>query len=258
MIEKEKYSSIRNRLRSLPTVQSSKDFEARLFRRINEVKHRGHIELERKPRFGFTGILDFLKQPFFAPAIALTSLVFVGLIIYLAFFTERPKENVTEQPAPPEREYSVSQLETLKTKVGNLKAAERERDISKREEISESRILSEERREAPAVFAPEKSTMTDERTLSTEEGEIPMEKLGGPAIEKKEAPLMEKSEKRSEDKEVEGLMKNAAPTTGESEKVDAKNDSQQDTTGAKDTAKQKKSRKKKSQESPQNPPVEQK
>lgn len=258
MTEKEKYSSIRNRLRTLPTVQSSKDFEAKLFRRIEEVKHRG-IELEQKPRFGFTGILDFFKQPFFAPAVALTSLVFIGLIVYLAFFTERPKENVTEQPAPPGREYSVSQLETLKTKVGRLKTEGSERDISKREEIFEKRTLSEERREAPAEFAPEKSTMTDERTISTEEKEIPTEKLGAPAIEKEEAPVMKKSDKRSEDKEIEGLMKNAAPSNEESEKVDAKKETKgQDSVTTKDTAKKKKSKKKKSQELPQNPPVEQK
>jgi len=256
----EKYSNIRNKLRTLPVVRSSRDFEAKLFRRIYEIKHHGYHEEKKKTWIGIVGFRDFLKQPVFVPAVALMSLIIVGLVIYLALFYESQRNTFTDEPFSPSREYSVTQLETLKAKIGNLRSVER--DISKREDISGNRYSGRDR--SPDLESwkfvesiPEAPPVSDEPFMEKDGAEEPAETLSEPKKEKIEIPSMEKLEKKSEDKGIlEESKKNAAPSQ-ESEKLDAKGNTGVDSTKIKDTAKTRKSKKKKSNLVPDNPPVQQ-
>lgn len=257
MNEEEKYSELRKKLRSLPGVRAGKDFESKLFQRIRLVSSEG---LSRTPdtRHGRLAgrenwLSNIFKQPMFAPAVALTSVLIVGLVIYFAFFTQSPPtETSTEQTPGIQKQYSTTQLETLKSKVGNLKS----------ETGREFATLDASPVEPPKSRTNFGETVTDIRSKSekdvmeeqvkTEEGAL--EKTAGPErmekmdklekTEKKEAPPIEKIEGKLK---VDETIRQSVVPSNQNETVGEKqqSDSSGDTTKTVITGKNKKAKKKK-------------
>ncbi|MCI0449394.1 MAG: hypothetical protein L0Y79_06360 [Chlorobi bacterium] len=93
----EKYKSLRNTLRHLPRVKAKKSFEARLWNRIREAE-KGVIEPEPvRPKLSpAKGWLENLFRPSFAPALALTVVLLITVVVYFAYFSKIGDES-TEQ-----------------------------------------------------------------------------------------------------------------------------------------------------------------
>lgn len=88
--EEEKYRSLRDSLKALPRVKAKKDFEERLFRRIKEldtipVSSAVH-NIKKEPVL--KGWLSNLFRPAFAPALGLTAVLLITVVVYFAFFTK--------------------------------------------------------------------------------------------------------------------------------------------------------------------------
>lgn len=92
--EDEEYKALRDQLRALPRVKAKHDFESRLLDRIresekpsvntvNQVKH-----ITEKKRW-----FDLIFKPAFAPAISLTAVFFIAVVIYFAFFSNLKNES---------------------------------------------------------------------------------------------------------------------------------------------------------------------
>lgn len=100
MNEEQKYNEFRRKLRSLPKIHAPGDFENKLFQRIRLEKETNILAKHRRTEHRKSWILNILKQPAFAPALAFGSVVIVGLVIYLAFFTQNEQQEITSQQTP--------------------------------------------------------------------------------------------------------------------------------------------------------------
>lgn len=85
----EKYKSLRSTLKHLPRVKAKKDFEARLLHRIKAAE-KGVFE--SKPQFAnLSPVRDWLAnlfRPSFAPALALTVVLLITVVVYFAYFSK--------------------------------------------------------------------------------------------------------------------------------------------------------------------------
>jgi hypothetical protein len=88
--EDEKYRSLRDTLKSLPRVNAKKDFEKRLFQRIKEAQNvpEQHSVLNVKKEPLLKGWLANLFRPAFAPALGLTAVLLITVVVYFAFFSK--------------------------------------------------------------------------------------------------------------------------------------------------------------------------
>lgn len=202
MIEEQKYSEIRKKLRSLPRIGASKDFETRLYQRIQHEKQLGYRPYKEKENW----ILNIFRQPAFAPALAFASVVIIGLIVYLAFFTGNKQPELTsQQTSPVQKEYSVTQLESLKSKVGNIEPESRE--FASKEKLTpvspKSRTGVIERK---SDFESDFKDSRVEGQLKTEEQ--PLERTIVPEkMEKKEAPTMDKGVEEKQKTNLDEISK---------------------------------------------------
>jgi hypothetical protein len=97
--DEEKYKSLRNTLKSSARVKAKSDFEARLFARIKEAekqplqteafkKHPQVVQLTQPEKRGFMEILAGLFRPSFAPALGLTVVLLVAVVVYFGYFNK--------------------------------------------------------------------------------------------------------------------------------------------------------------------------
>lgn len=87
--EDEKYKALRDQLRALPRVKARPDFEQRLMHRIREAEkltvntvHQVKHIPEKKSWF------ELIFRPAFAPALGLTAVLFIAVIVYFAYFSK--------------------------------------------------------------------------------------------------------------------------------------------------------------------------
>lgn len=103
MNEDEKYTTLRKNLRSLPRVRAKKDFEQRLMQRIKETE-KGVVHVSGKPKKDsvFAGWLSNLFRPSLVPALGLTMVLLITIVVYFAFFN---KMNDTATSTTDSRQY---------------------------------------------------------------------------------------------------------------------------------------------------------
>jgi len=98
ILDDEKYKSLRNSLRSLPRLKAKSDFEARLLQRIKETE-KGVIpsrpEISKEP--AFKNWLSALFRPSFAPALGLTVVLLITVVVYFAYFSKMGKNENSVQ-----------------------------------------------------------------------------------------------------------------------------------------------------------------
>jgi hypothetical protein len=84
----EKYKSLRDSLKSLPKLRAKKDFEARLFQRIRE-SEKGviHAPVKKAGESVFMGWLSNLFRPSLVPALGLTAVLLITVVVYFAYFS---------------------------------------------------------------------------------------------------------------------------------------------------------------------------
>lgn len=102
----EKYQSLRNTLKRAPRIKAKSDFEARLFERIREsekapmkteaFKHHPQVVKLAEPKRGFMEVLAGLFKPAFAPALGLTVVLLVAVVVYFGYFNKM-NDSATEQ-----------------------------------------------------------------------------------------------------------------------------------------------------------------
>jgi hypothetical protein len=264
MNEEQKYSEFRKKLRSLPRIHASRDFEHKLFQRIKLEKESYATAKHRDSHVGRNWILNILKQPAFAPALAFASIVVIGLVIYLSFFTQNKVETTAVQTPDLQKNYSVDQLESLKSKVESL--GMENRDIAKKDEMPAP--SPKIRTDVSDHRSDVESRVSDIKTVEpTRSEETPLEKTAGPEkLEKKEAPPIDKDDLERIEKKGkldETLGKSVMPSNEQEiapskgyEKVDQNQTITQDTTKSQDISKKRKSKKK--EKKSESPPVEQK
>jgi hypothetical protein len=104
MTDEEKYKSLRNALRSLPRVKARSGFEERLFQRL-KLAEEGKLHPKTSSVSGNTsrGWFANLFRPAFAPALGLTVILLVGIVVYFVYYNQLKKE---ESSSP--KEYTVS------------------------------------------------------------------------------------------------------------------------------------------------------
>src|SRR5437868_14627957 len=104
MHDEEKYKSLRASIRSLPKVKARAGFEDRLLQRIKQLEQ-GEVQQVVKPVSDnkFKGWFANLFRPSFAPALGLTVILLVGIVVYFAYYSQMNKE---QTGAP--KEFSVS------------------------------------------------------------------------------------------------------------------------------------------------------
>lgn len=85
----EKYKSLRDSLKSLPKLRARKDFEARLFQRIKEAE-KGviHAPVKHVKPSPLMGWLSNLFRPSFVPALGLSVVLLITVVIYFAYFSK--------------------------------------------------------------------------------------------------------------------------------------------------------------------------
>lgn len=98
MLDDEKYKTLRETLKSSPRIRAKNDFEARLFERIREAEKSGlqndafkqHPQVVNlaKPKRKFTEILSGLFKPAFVPALGLTVVLLVAVVVYFGYFSK--------------------------------------------------------------------------------------------------------------------------------------------------------------------------
>jgi hypothetical protein len=94
----EKYKSLRNTLKSSAKVRAKGDFEARLFERIREAEKSAfktdamncqpQVVTLVKHKKGFAEILAGLFKPAFAPALGLTFVLLIAVVVYFGYFNK--------------------------------------------------------------------------------------------------------------------------------------------------------------------------
>src|SRR5438477_7793291 len=98
MSDEEKYKSLRASLKSLPKLKARAGFEDRLFQRIKNLEQ-GEVQqiVKPVPESKFKGWLANLFRPSLAPALGLTVILLVGIVVYFAYYSQMNKEQVTNQ-----------------------------------------------------------------------------------------------------------------------------------------------------------------
>lgn len=97
--EDEKYKALRDQLRTLPRVKAKQDFEDRLLRRIREaeapaVKLSGAVSqpvIKHQP--ARKSWLESLFRPSFVPALGLTVVLLVAVVVYFGYFSKLNKSD---------------------------------------------------------------------------------------------------------------------------------------------------------------------
>jgi len=107
MNDEEKYKSLRASLKSLPKVKARAGFEDKLFQRIKQLEQ-GEVQSQVKPvsESKFKGWFANLFRPSLAPALGLTVILLVGIIVYFAYYSQLNKE-LSGEP----KQYSISNSE---------------------------------------------------------------------------------------------------------------------------------------------------
>lgn len=98
MLDDEKYKSLRDTLKSSPRIRAKNDFEARLFERIREAeksglhndafKHHPQVVNLTQPKRKFSELLSGLFKPAFVPALGLTVVLLVAVVVYFGYFSK--------------------------------------------------------------------------------------------------------------------------------------------------------------------------
>lgn len=98
MLDDEKYKSLRKTLKSSPRIRAKNDFEARLFERIREAEKSGlhndafkqHPQVVNltKPKKKFSEVLSGLFKPAFVPALGLTVVLLIAVVVYFGYFSK--------------------------------------------------------------------------------------------------------------------------------------------------------------------------
>ena len=103
MNDEEKYKSIRASLKALPKVKARAGFEDRLFQRIKQLEE-GELAPNTNPvkESKFKEWFANLLRPSFVPALGLTVILLVGIVVYFAYYSQFNKESGTT------KQYSVS------------------------------------------------------------------------------------------------------------------------------------------------------
>ncbi|MCC7158653.1 MAG: hypothetical protein IT281_03855 [Ignavibacteria bacterium] len=87
--EDEKYTSLRKTLGSLPKIKAKNDFEGRLLQRIKETEQGiVHVTVKPKKDSVFAGWLSNLFSPSLVPALGLTMVLLITIIVYFSFFNK--------------------------------------------------------------------------------------------------------------------------------------------------------------------------
>lgn len=94
ILDDEKYKSLRNSLKSLPKLKAKNDFEARLMQRIKETEQgviytQPEIRKDRAAKNWLAGLF----RPSFAPAMALTVVLLITVVVYFAYFSKLGDNN---------------------------------------------------------------------------------------------------------------------------------------------------------------------
>lgn len=85
----EKYKTLRDTLRTLPRVKAKADFEARLMQRIKESSNPVvHVTQKVKSASPAKSWLQNLFRPAFVPALGLTVVLLVTVVVYFAYFSK--------------------------------------------------------------------------------------------------------------------------------------------------------------------------
>lgn len=86
----EKYKALRDSLRALPRVKAKKDFEARLMQRISEANNPAVVHVAQKVKTESHAKSWFanLFRPAFVPALGLTFVLMITVIVYFAYFSK--------------------------------------------------------------------------------------------------------------------------------------------------------------------------
>ena len=88
--DEEKYRSLRESLKALPGIKAKKDFESRLFKRIEDLEKGIIPALVFKPVKEplIKNWLSNLLRPSFVPAFGLTVVLLITVVVYFAFFSK--------------------------------------------------------------------------------------------------------------------------------------------------------------------------
>ena len=94
----EKYKSLRNTLKSSARIKAKGDFDARLFERIREAEKSAfksdafnsqpQVVRLAKPKKGFAEVLAGMFKPAFIPALGLTMVLLVAVVVYFGYFSK--------------------------------------------------------------------------------------------------------------------------------------------------------------------------
>lgn len=116
-LDDEKFESLRKTLRTSARVKAKGHFESRLFERIRETEKAAafktdalnsqpHIVQLSKPKKGFAEILAGLFKPSFVPALGLTFVLLIAVVVYFGYFNKMgdsdSKQTATEYGIPHE------------------------------------------------------------------------------------------------------------------------------------------------------------
>lgn len=108
-LDEEKYRSLRDSLKSSPRIMAKKDFDTRLLERIREaeksglqtdaLKHHPQVVNLVKPKSRLAEMLSGLFKPSFVPALGLTVVLLVAVVVYFGYFSKmtekQPQQNVS-------------------------------------------------------------------------------------------------------------------------------------------------------------------
>jgi hypothetical protein len=194
-----KYKKLRESLRSLPRLKAKGDFEARLYRKIREQE--SHSGLHTAPEYGrkssLIDILANLLRPSLVPAVGLTVVLLVAIVVYFAYFNELNKDTqqVTEDMSVEKKGEFVIYVR----KDGERVYDESARDIVSAEEKQPSTLLSPTDVSTDAFSKPVEPLKTetevrDKLDRLSDEQKIEMEKGHEPKKELDESKSIPKTE----------------------------------------------------------------
>ena len=176
-----KYKKLRESLRSLPKIKAKGDFEARLFRKIKE--HESHSRLHTAPEMGkkssIIDVLANLLRPSLVPAIGLTVVLLITVVVYFAYFNELKKD--TQQTVVSGKDEKNGEFVIYVHKDGERVSDETARDITSNDLRQPETMISPTERSTDAFSQPVESPKTeseikDKEDRLSKEQEFKMEK----------------------------------------------------------------------------------